>query len=103
MEWVVTPRCSRFNPRNNTVVPGPISTVGENLASAVIQTRTVQPVGSSYNDYCILTISVWGIEFIFIFSLEIQGENISSDVSKIKYVLADHTPNVDNTGNINSI
>jgi len=40
------------------VVPGPVWTVAENLASAVIQTQTVQPVASSYNDYCILTIKV---------------------------------------------
>jgi len=38
-----------------------------------------------------------------IFSREIQGENISSDVSKIEYVLADHTLNVDNTCNVYSI
>jgi len=79
------------------MLPGPVWTVAENLASAVIQTRTVQPVASSYNDYCILTTSVCGVEYILIFSQEIQGENISSDVSKIEYVLADHTSNVDYT------
>jgi hypothetical protein len=40
---------------------------------------------------------------MLIFSREIQGENISSDVFRIEYVLADHTPNVDTTGNIHSI